>query len=345
MLKIPSATDSPPPLTAQRSSLTAKEAQISESSPPTASPSTRKKHRRSGSKTDDEPLSWEHQKRKKSSDGKRGMTAFLVGGTVLFGGMVALVLYVLLKPSQVTPVISSPVVALPEFPLAEEKDAEEIRSSSWDESNLLTLGEPVAKGFLNATSVDEMLKWVSEPTKVEPLMRKWYPGGKIEPVGLSDFSSSNIVEFSDGKASLIIRTRDFESKLLAFVNTPDGMKIDWESFVGWSELTWEEFLETRPTEPKKFRLTAALTQYYNFDFLDENKWRSYQLTSPDGMTVIYGYAELDSEIDRKLQMDRGGVAAAMILELKFPENSASKNQVIIEKFVSDGWVEGVEDKP
>jgi hypothetical protein len=307
--------------------------------------SARKKHWQAYSHSDAESLPWERQKRKSGSDGKRGMVGFLIGGAVLFSVMVALVLYVLLKPARITPVITSSAVQAPLPPVTERKKVQKVLPSNWSEADILVEGGPVAEKFLNATSVDEMLECVRDPETVEPLMRARYPDGKVEPFGLKDFSSATVVAFRNGAASLMVQTREFDSKLVNFVNTPAGIRIDWESFVGWSEMPWNEFVETQPTEPKKLRLLALPTPYYNFDFKDESKWRSYQLTLQDEMKVIYGYTPIGSEADQKLMANESGLPVAVILELKFPKNRSSKNQVLIENFVSEGWVEGLDDKP
>jgi len=80
--------------------------------------------------------------------------------------------------------------------------------------------------------------------------------------------------------------------------------------------------------------------YYNFEFSDERKWQSYQLRSPDGQHVVYGYVKRDSSADKELRPAEKNSGNLVTVSLKFPVGETSKNQVLIEQILADGWVEG-----
>jgi hypothetical protein len=80
------------------------------------------------------------------------------------------------------------------------------------------------------------------------------------------------------------------------------------------------------------------TNYYNFDFSDEAKWKSYTLLSHDEKYQIYGYVELGSPIATAIGEALEPGDRFFTLSLKFPENAESNNQVIIERVISNGWV-------
>ena len=188
--------------------------------------------------------------------------------------------------------------------------------------------------------MDALLPFVRNRDKVEAKIRAYYPGGKIEAPGMSAFNTSNNVAFRDKLASVSVRTSDYASKQLAFIRTGEGLKIDWESFVGWSEMPWEDFLAKKPTKPAVFRAQLRQVDYYNFEFSDERKWISYQLRSPDGQQVVYGYVKRDSSIDKQLRPAVKDAGNLVTVSLKFPVGETSKNQVLIEQILADGWVEG-----
>lgn len=121
------------------------------------------------------------------------------------------------------------------------------------EAEFLSLAKPVAEAFLAATTVDQILPLVRDRKRVEALIIAYYPEGKIEPIGLSQFNASGNVKYKDSFAAIYILTPDFERKQLAFVDTAEGLKIDWESWVGWSEMPWDKLLESRPTSPVLIR--------------------------------------------------------------------------------------------
>ena len=170
-------------------------------------------------------------------------------------------------------------------------------------------------------------------------MRTFYTAGKIEAAGLSQFNSSGSVSIREKFISLSVVTRDHEEKALALIETPQGLKIDWESWVGWSDISWEKFLATKPVTGHVFRVTVSAVEYYNFGFADESKWRSYRLISPDGENSLYGYVERGSVLEHRVRPDGDAKSLAMMLSLKFPEGATTNSQVVIETLVADGWVE------
>jgi hypothetical protein len=209
-------------------------------------------------------------------------------------------------------------------------------------SEVLVLGEaePLARTFLMATTVDEILPLVRDRAVAEARIRKFHAGGKIEAPGLSQFNAGQGMVAKGKLYSVPVLTRDQESKSLAFVDTPEGLKIDWESWVGWSEITWKEFRSTKPVTSHVFRVILSPVDYYNFDFTDDGKWKSYRLESPDKEHAIYGYVEKGSLLDRRIHLDGDQKNVLMMLSLKFPANAKSDSQVEIERLICEGWVEG-----
>ncbi len=205
-------------------------------------------------------------------------------------------------------------------------------------AELAAEAEPVARKFLEARTIDEILPLIRNPEIGAEQLKAAYPDGTVPAEGLSEFNLHSAT-ISGRFVSFSVRTRDFVPKTLVFVEEPDGLKIDWESSVGWSEMAWDEFLETKPTSPKVFRLIFSPVEYYNFEFRDDLKWQSYQLESPDKQHAVYGYVEKGSVLDEQLRLDPETKSKAIMLSLGFPEGTASPNQVVIERLVADGWIE------
>ena len=128
---------------------------------------------------------------------------------------------------------------------------------------------------------------------------------------------------------------------MAVEETADGYRIDWQSWVGWSELPWSEIRDLRPVEPKVFRVIASNGDYFNFGFADDRAWRCYKLDAPDGEHLLYGYVERGSELDGKLTPVGGETARSLTLRLRYPKDAPAPDQVIIDSILANGWV--VED--
>jgi hypothetical protein len=333
MLRIPTSTDTPPPLIA---------AARREGEPPAADGKSRGSQSRRRKKAGGaENYSWEQvpkSSRTGGSEEKRQMRLMLVGGASLFAVIVVGV--ILLMNGGTKPVVR-PVgeVAAPHGTV---KNAEEsplppaIRRS---EASLLSEAGSLARKFLEATTVEELLPLVRNPAVAEARMRGFYPGGKIEAPGMMPLGAAGGFAVRDKLVSLVVRTRDFEEKSLAFIDTPQGLKIDWESWAGWSEISWKEFMATKPTSGHVFRVILAPVDYYNFEFTDDQKWQSYRLESPDHEHAVYGYAGKGTVLNGRLHPDKDTKSINLMLSLKFPAGTTSANQVEIERFVAEGWVE------
>ncbi len=251
----------------------------------------------------------------------------LIGGGLLFTVIVAGVAVSMIGGN-------APVVAVK--PVVSPPVAKDLPRSA---AELTREAEVLARKFLNAGNVDEMLGTVRKPEVAGSRMRKFYPEGKIEASGLSQFNSGAGLVTRGKLHSFPVLTRDHEERSLAFIETPQGLKIDWESWVGWSEIPWREFLANKPAGSHVFRVILTSVDYYNFGFSDDQKWQSYRLESPDREHTVYGYVEKNSALDAKLRPTADGQSILMTLALKFPPDAPSDSQVEIERLVCEGWVE------
>lgn len=201
----------------------------------------------------------------------------------------------------------------------------------------LAAAEPLAGKFLAAGRVDDLLPLVRKPQTAGPRMRSMYPDGKIEAPGMNAFDTNREVVRQGHAMTVNVRTDNLDVKPLAFFVTPEGLKIDWESWIGWSEMPWDEFANTKPVPARMFRVWLSSVDYYNFDFSDDRKWQSYLLVSADGNHTLYGYVERGSELDSRLKPSPDVKQAALTVMLSFPENATSRNQVLIGSLLAEGW--------
>lgn len=328
LMRIPTAEDATPPLLAPVRKISADEPAVD------GEPRKLKKHRRSKKAAGAESHSWEHSRTKHSGRGeKRQMRVMLIGGAALFLLITAGVVLSMnhgdkaVVPAAVAPESAGTKPVAP-APVVERSEA-----------SLLAEAEPLARKFLEATTVDELLPLVRNPAVAEARMRAFHPDGKVVAPGLTQFNAGGALSIRGKFVSLAVTTRDHEERSLAFVETPQGLRIDWESWAGWSDITWEEFLASKPVDGHVFRVTVSAVDYYNFEFTDESKWRSYRILSVDGEHSIYGYVERGSLLEQRIHIDGDAKSAALMLSLKFPAGATSNSQVEIERLVAEGWVE------
>jgi hypothetical protein len=333
MLRIPTSGDTPPPLLVPLRKIVVEEPAAGENS-------GKKKTRHRGKKQAVSAThSWEKRTEllPKVTHAKSQRRQMLIFGAALFALIVAGVIVSMTmghKP------VSRPVADTNSAPVVEKPDRKTNQEAvGRSEASYLTEIEPLTRKFLDATTVEEILPIIRHPEVTEARIRNFYPDGKIEPPGISQFSTTGGLAMREKLLVVTVRTRAQEEKKLAFIETPQGLKIDWESWVGWSSISWEKFLATKPVTGHVFRVTLAPVEYYNFGFSDEEKWQSYRMESTDGEHAVYGYVERSSVLDKRIRPAPEVTYVDVMLSLKFPEGSTSNNQVIIDGFVCDGWVE------
>ena len=321
VLKIPTSADTLPPL------LLPKDAGIKDPQ--------KKKRRRSGKSRADKAVTWEQREASPSHDGRENkqLRVMLIGGAALFALILSGVFVSMYfggkaaEQSAHTVITSKRPVAAIALP------------TERSEASYLAEVEPLTRKFMQATTVAEMLPLVRNPAVAEGRMRAFYPDGHIQAPGISKFDSNGGFSVKGKHRALFIVTGDQKKKSIAFVETAQGMKVDWESWVGWSDMPWATFITTRPTVSHLFRVILKPIDYYNFEFADDLNWKSYSLVSPDLEHVIYGYLPKFSALNRQLDLSGDTKSINVILSLKFPAVGNSKNQVEIERVVAMGWVE------
>lgn len=311
---------------------------------PTAEQGELRKRKREFSK-DEEPA-WEKVEQQRIRVGGRKKPRvgrwLAVGAAVLSlaGGLL-----VFMRPAKkqtYEPIAYAPEAALPAQTVVTPDETDIPDSMKGNEAELIGGIEKMSREFLEARTVDQMLPLVRDAARVEPLMRAFYPGGTIAAPGMGQFNIFGAVAYRGKMASVGVRTADFEVKQLAFLRSADGLKVDWESYVGWSEMKWPDFFSTMPEKPVLFRAKLRSLEYYNFGFSNDLEWRSFELRSADGEHVVYGYVKRGTELEKQLNPVDQNASALVTVRLKYPPGEKKANQVLVDSFVADGWIVGAD---
>jgi len=260
----------------------------------------------------------------------------------VLGGLtvVAIGLAWLLRSGKESQVVAKPtpsVVAA--LPSESPPEKESILSLPMDFQALRREAEAVAKRFLEAKTVAEMAKETPHPEQTEARAKALFPDGKIEAPGFVAFNQEQGL-INEGRFSTAhIETRWKGTVPLTFVRTEAGWKIDWESWSGWSEVSWADAVAQRPTKLVRLRAVVSPIEYYNFYFSDESRWRSFKLESPDGEHLLYGYVERHSALEEQLVSRKEEMSPRLLIEVRFPGDPSARNQVFISRIVNKGWTD------
>lgn len=292
----------------------------------------RRRRRHSKTKESDAP-DWEQGQGRRSASSEKILMGAMIGGAAL---LVAVALFVFLRSKRVE---HPPAAILPKPPVDTPAIARPVSDETPDVGAFLREAEPLARSFLQARTVAELLAVVRHPTITGPRIQERHPDGQIKPPGIESFAEGGAVVLNQSTAVVKVRTATFEEREVSFYRSAEGWKIDWESWVGWSDMPWDEFKDRQPKTPTRFRVRLKPIIYYNFGFSDDQKWRSYLVESPDGNHRLFAYVERGSRVDNKINLADSPGGGDYVLDLRFPADAAGGNQVLIEERVADGWVE------
>lgn len=197
---------------------------------------------------------------------------------------------------------------------------------------------PVIKRFLEARDIDEMARVSREPERAMARMRGFY-GANYSTPGFRHWMSNYGSIRDKGVTPVLVEDKGFRQRLVYVVEGPgDEVRVDWEAFVGWSEVDWLQLADERPATPVRLRARVKPVLYYNFDFEDEAEWVSFLVESPDDAFRLYGYARRGGEVERTLRSGEATRARPFLVDVSFPPGNPSRNQVLIRRAVS-GWVD------
>ncbi len=210
-------------------------------------------------------------------------------------------------------------------------------------SEILEHVRPVLVEFLNATNVEERLELVRDRERVEPLMRAYYERHGDGPIGFRQIAPGGTLAFRDSLAVVEVIMEDWSQRQIAFDLGSDPPPVDWESFVGYSDMLIDELREHQPSEPQLLR---ALVQwlnpgFYAFDFSDEAALDSYVISDPETGEYLYGYTvRLEPVATRLRELSASSSARPFlaVLKVRFPEDARTDNQVWIDEVLAEGWV-------
>ncbi len=228
------------------------------------------------------------------------------------------------------------------------------RILTWDDE---TQALEVVKQYLAAEGVEKKLPFVRLPNRVRPLMEVWYkqnPDTSMKADEIEERYKFRSTDIYFIKMRLYVQEPDpstpgrTQRVSRAFVVEIGGTgekreyKIDWETSVEWQPMSFEEFRRKQPRAPVAFRVQVEGGDYYNHDFLDENRWYSCRLNSIHGdgtkEFLFHGFIDRRSKAWEDLSpYVQQGSRASMILNLKYPQNAVSYDEVVIDGMVLPSW--------
>lgn len=202
------------------------------------------------------------------------------------------------------------------------------------------------QNFLAAPNWEAKSAFVRLPEKTRPLMEKWYVTHPASPLKMGELEDIKKHIVGNGYYVFaavrigpenVMRYFAVEQLPPAELGGKSQYLIDWETSVGYQPIDIYDYRVKQPKDRFVFRVNCKPYEYYNHGFSNKEEWSCYMLTYPgDPDFELIGYIKRDSPLEEQMQTQLLGEVNLM-LEVHYPENAISRDQVVIEKIVHPSW--------
>lgn len=200
-----------------------------------------------------------------------------------------------------------------------------------------------AKKFLAAQNVSELLEHIRDAKTLQSRVTDYYEKHPLTSPSPYQIDPTTAVLLANGSAFQVIANSDnLPPRAIVLIAENGNFLVDWESWVGWSEMDFEEIKQKKPLTPVEVRVIVTEESYYNFDFPTEKEkdWQSYRLEFSENR-YLYGYVRRDHPVVQELRPVASESNGTMILKIRYIEAGSHSSQVVIDSVVSESWVKNL----
>jgi hypothetical protein len=155
--------------------------------------------------------------------------------------------------------------------------------------------EKAVRGFLAARDVETLLPLVRDRARVEPALRAWYRDQPpfTQPITRVQLHGAARVG-REVYLRMLAETDDFRQVVVTLEETPAGWLADWESFVAWGEVLWEDLQQGKNVAgaPALVRGYLSFAEHYRPPF-EPGVHQAFQLRGPSGGVVLKAWMAAD----------------------------------------------------
>jgi hypothetical protein len=208
--------------------------------------------------------------------------------------------------------------------------------------------------FITATTVDQLLKLVRYPKRLEPTIRAFYGSNDLPELSVKSVNPVTGIQSSLPKNFSRYQMITGSDSVALYIEKTDthGYRADWESLVGLSSMPWADFISSKATRTARMRvyLTDPDNSYYEAPF-DKARYRSLRIEDPSRKHTLYGYFERNNTdlrrlTDKFLGMEKKNqlhtsdreFEISVIVDIRYPAGAANPAQVEIIEYVTDSWL-------
>ena len=149
------------------------------------------------------------------------------------------------------------------------------------------------------------MPWIYDAQSLEPTIREYHAEHPIEPLAeaVVELEYSGVMPATGDKAHIftILHPRHPRGFPISAERTPQGFRIDWESYIQLRDGWLARFLEKKPAEPETLFVVLRRTHYFNDDVPTLEEKLSFKITSAvPGDEGAVAFVDRHSAVGRSL---------------------------------------------
>lgn len=233
---------------------------------------------------------------------------------------------------------TAPVTPIPEEILEPVPDIAEANDPAED-LKVISAPEAALKAFLSAPDWRARLKHSLHPATTGPKMEVYYtdfPDGPIKATSIKAHPKQDDRESGIKLATYNVATEAHPSPIsVALLETKEGWKVDWETFVEFENDHFEKFAAGEGSNVGDFHVVVRTTEFAKFP--GGENMTAYRLDLPWSESH-FGYVETGSTTHRSLAAaTRPGNPSMPVLQLTRRRTAEGKTYLEINGIVAGNW--------
>ncbi|MEC8905800.1 MAG: hypothetical protein VX407_01560, partial [Verrucomicrobiota bacterium] len=197
------------------------------------------------------------------------------------------------------------------------------------------------KKFFGVTKKEELYGVIRKGDSVSDRLADYYSRNEFSVPRLKSIDS--VLKFEDPPnfwiANITVQD-DIRARSVILEDSDSGFLVDWEEFVRYSSMNWEDFIDNKNLETINFRVRATLDVNSGFAFPDREKWICVRIDDWKSEDILFGYVDASTKLSQRIQKflyDEW--QKDCILRLQFPKDpKGGVNQVHILDLINESWV-------
>ncbi|HEX2750680.1 MAG TPA: hypothetical protein VHM91_21930 [Verrucomicrobiales bacterium] len=203
-------------------------------------------------------------------------------------------------------------------------------------------GKKAVQEFMAAQTIEARLPLVIDPDRAGPRMKEFY-AAKGEDPKITNWEVGAPMNGKQGVwLPLLFQDSAGRKAMVVIEETGKGCRIDWENFVAYGEMPWQEFCRSAPSTAKTMRVRLRQVDVYGGAYT-QDKYQSYEIEHRSGLPRLVGYVDrAGRSVQRILEVVKGdGTWQSAQLYLQFDTRAGGENQVLILDIVRNRWQDEV----